>query len=247
MAGKWQLKDHEKERLIFNRRVALAGVVILLLFGGLVIKLLNLQVAQYDYFAARSDGNRLHSQYIPPARGLIFDSLGELLADNQPIYNLTVVKEQVDDMESSLDYLRSLISLSDDDIEQFINRLQRSRVPFSSVPLRYVLTDEEKAKIAVNAYKLPGFSIEYQFVRHYPLAELTAHSVGYVSEINREEMDSLNDEEKENYGGTNHIGKTGIERTYEELLHGKVGYEIVEKNNRGQVMRTLDQTDPVAG
>jgi penicillin-binding protein 2 len=120
-------------------------------------------------------------------------------------------------------------------------------VPFSSVPLRYILDEEEKSKVAVNGHLLPGISIEPQLVRRYPLAGLTAHSVGYVSEINREELDSLSDAEKENYGGTNHRGKTGIERTYEDLLHGTVGYEIVEKNNRGQVMRRLDRTDPVAG
>ena len=84
-------------------------------------------------------------------------------------------------------------------------------------------------------------------MRQYPLKDLTAHSVGYVSEINRAELDSFDDEDRENYGGTNHIGKTGIERTYEDLLHGTVGYEIVEKNNRGQVMRRLDRTDPIAG
>jgi penicillin-binding protein 2 len=110
-----------------------------------------------------------------------------------------------------------------------------------------VLTDEEKSKIAVNSHLLAGIAIEPQFVRSYPLGALTAHSIGYVSEINRRELDSLSEEQRENYGGTNHIGKTGVERTYEQLLHGTVGYEIVEKNNRGQVMRRLDRTDPVAG
>ncbi|HAD71879.1 MAG TPA: penicillin-binding protein 2, partial [Gammaproteobacteria bacterium] len=147
----------------------------------------------------------------------------------------------------TLEILNRLIRLTDDDIEQFNARLQRNRVPFSSVPLRYILDEEEKSKVAVNGHLLPGISIEPQLVRRYPLAGLTAHSVGYVSEINREELDSLSDAEKENYGGTNHRGKTGIERTYEDLLHGTVGYEIVEKNNRGQVMRRLDRTDPVAG
>jgi penicillin-binding protein 2 len=113
--------------------------------------------------------------------------------------------------------------------------------------LRYVLSDQEKSRIAVNSHLLEGIAIEPQFVRSYPFADLTAHSVGYVSEINRQELDRLDEFERENYGGTNHIGKTGIERTYEDLLHGKVGYEIVEKNNRGQVMRRLDRTDPVAG
>ena len=184
---------------------------------------------------------------MPPARGLIFDRSGQLLADNQPIFNLTVVKEQVGDMDAMLERLSGMISLTEDDIEQFENRMRRNRVPYTSVPLRYVLTDEEKSRIAVNSHLLPGIAIEPQFVRRYPLADLTAHAVGYVSEINRDELDRLSDEERENYGGTNHIGKSGIERTYEELLHGQVGYEIVEKNNRGQVMRRLDRTDPVAG
>jgi len=247
MNGKWQLKDHEAERQLFNRRLTAAAAVVGLLFAALIAKLVNLQVQQYEYFSARADGNRLHSQYVPPARGLIFDRSGQLLADNQPIFNLTVVKEQVGDMDAMLERLSGMISLTEDDIEQFENRMRRNRVPYTSVPLRYVLTDEEKSRIAVNSHLLPGIAIEPQFVRRYPLADLTAHAVGYVSEINRDELDRLSNEERENYGGTNHIGKSGIERTYEELLHGQVGYEIVEKNNRGQVMRRLDRTDPVAG
>ena len=247
MVGKWQLKDHEAEKKLFNHRLVVAGVFIVVLFAALILQLVNLQIYQHEYFTARSDGNRLHSQYVPPARGLIFDRSGNLLAENQPIFTLTVVPEQVESFDETLEILNRLIRLTDDDIEQFNSRLQRNRVPFSSVPLRYILDEEEKSKVAVNGHLLPGISIEPQLVRRYPLAGLTAHSVGYVSEINREELDSLSDAEKENYGGTNHRGKTGIERTYEDLLHGTVGYEIVEKNNRGQVMRRLDRTDPVAG
>ena len=247
MVGKWQLKDHEAEKKLFNHRLVVAGVFIVVLFAALILQLVNLQIYQHEYFTARSDGNRLHSQYVPPARGLIFDRSGKLLAENQPIFNLTAVPEQIGNFDETLEILSGLIRLTDDDIEQFNSRLQRNRVPFSSVPLRYILDEEEKSKVAVNGHLLPGISIEPQLVRRYPLAGLTAHSVGYVSEINREELDSLSDAEKENYGGTNHRGKTGIERTYEDLLHGTVGYEIVEKNNRGQVMRRLDRTDPVAG
>lgn len=247
MGAKWQLKDHEAERRLFLRRLMLAGFFVVLLFAALVAKLVNLQVYQHEYFSARSDGNRLHSQYVPPARGLIFDSAGNLLADNQPIFNLTVVREQVPDMDQLLVELGSLIRITEDDIEQFERRLDRNRVPFASVPLRYVLDDEEKSRIAVNSHLLPGIAIEPQFVRQYPLSALTAHSVGYVSEINRQELDNLDELERENYGGTNHIGKSGVERTYEDLLHGTVGYELVEKNNRGQVTRRLDRTDPVAG
>jgi penicillin-binding protein 2 len=224
-----------------------ASIVVAFLFAAMLVKLINLQVTQYDYFAARADGNRLHSQYVPPARGLIYDRSGELLADNQPIFNLSVVRERVDDIEATFELLSSLIRLAPEDVEQFRERLKRRRVPFSSVPLRYVLTEEEKARVSVNAHRLPGISIEPQFVRSYPTGELNAHAIGYVSEINREELDAFAEDVRENYGGTNHIGKTGIERTYEALLHGEVGYEVVEKNNRGQVMRRLERTDPIAG
>ena len=247
MEGRWQLKDREAERRLFARRMLIASIVVAFLFAALLVKLINLQVTQYDYFAARADGNRLHSQYVPPARGLIYDRSGELLADNQPIFNLSVVRERVDDIEATFELLSSLIRLAPEDVEQFRERLKRRRVPFSSVPLRYVLTEEEKARVSVNAHRLPGISIEPQFVRSYPTGELNAHAIGYVSEINREELDAFAEDVRENYGGTNHIGKTGIERTYEALLHGEVGYEVVEKNNRGQVMRRLERTDPIAG
>lgn len=247
MEGRWQLKDREAERRLFARRMLVASIFVALLFAALLVKLINLQITQYDYFAARADGNRLHSQYVPPARGLIYDRSGELLADNQPIFNLSVVRERVDDIEETLELLSSLIRLAPEDVEQFRERLKRRRVPFSSVPLRYVLTEEEKARVSVNAHRLSGISIEPQFVRSYPSGELNAHAIGYVSEINREELDAFAEDVRENYGGTNHIGKTGIERTYETLLHGEVGYEVVEKNNRGQVMRRLERTDPIAG
>ena len=247
MAGKWQLRDREAERAIFSSRLFVASIVCLVLFAILLINLFNLQVMQHEYFSSRADGNRLHSQYVAPTRGLIYDSSGSLLADNQPIFNLTVVREQVPDLDASLALVGELIDLSIDDLTSFKTRSERNRVPFASVPLRYILNEDEKARIAVNGHRLPGFRIESQFVRYYPFDKLNAHALGYVAEINQSELDSFDEARRESYGGSNHIGKTGIERTYEELLHGEVGYEIVEKNNRGQVMRRLDRTDPVAG
>lgn len=247
MTGRWHFRDHEAERRLFNRRVLLASSVIFLLLATLVAKLVDLQVAQYEYFSARSDGNRLHVQYVPPQRGLIYDRSGTLLADNLPVYNLTMVPEEVDDLEATLDYLSGLVELGDSDIETFENQLRRSRVPYSSVPLRYVLTEEEKYRVAVNGHRMPGVRMEPQLMRHYPFDSLTAHSVGYVSHIDQQELDALDETEFENYGGTTHIGKTGVERTYERLLHGQVGYETVEKNNRGRVMRVLASTEAIAG
>jgi penicillin-binding protein 2 len=247
MAEKFKLNDHERETLIFNRRMIVAGVFVFLLIGALITWMVYLQVYRYDYFAARSDGNRLHSQYVAPNRGLIYDRNGVLLSDNRPIFNLTVVRETAQGLDISLDLLRSVIDLTDDDIDQYRTRQSRRAVPHTSVPLRYQLTEEEIANIAVNQHLLPGIAVEAQLVRHYPFNESASHAIGYVSEINKNEMAAMSAEMSANYRGTHQIGKTGIEKTYEDLLHGQVGYETVEKNNRGQVMRVLDRTDPVPG
>src|SRR5690606_11539594 len=128
--------------------------------------------------------------------------------------------------------------------EKFRTQLKRRAVPFSSVPLRINLSEDEIARIAVNQFRLPGISIEAQLVRHYPQGELLAHALGYVASISEEELKAV---DPVNYRGTQHIGKLGIEKHYESLLHGTVGYETVEKNARGQIMKVLDRVDPVPG
>ena len=247
MTSRWKFRDHEAEGRLFRQRVNLSLGVIFLMLAVLVAKLVDLQVMQYEYFASRSDGNRLHLQYVPPERGLILDRNGEPLADNLPVYSLTIVPEEVDDLDATLAQLAGLVALTPADRETFENQLRRSRVPYASVPLRYVLSEAERSRVAVNGHRLPGVRMEPQFMRHYPYDDLTAHAVGYVSHINQQELDALDETEFENYGGTTHIGKTGVERSYEDLLHGQVGYETVEKNNRGQVMRVLERTEAIRG
>jgi len=247
MAPKFRLDEHKREIQIFNRRLIVASAFVTLLVLILIGWMINLQFFNHDYFSARSDGNRLHSQFIPPTRGLIYDRNGNLLADNQPIFNLTVVRESAVDFERSLDILRETIGLSDEDIEQYYVRLARRAVPQTSVPLKFKLSDEQIAYIAVNQHKLHGIAVEAQLLRYYPFAQAAAHALGYVSEINREELQAMDEEQVRNYRGTNQIGKTGIEKTYEAYLHGRVGFETVEKNNRGRVMRVLGRTDPVPG
>jgi len=247
MAPRFQLDQHKEEIRLFRRRMAVAVVLVVLLLGGLSLWMINLQFVHHEYYSARSDGNRLHSQFVPPTRGLIYDRNGVLLADNRPNFNLTVVREHASDFDNSLDLLRSIIDLGEEDIEQYLLRQSRRAVPLSSVPLRFRLTEEEIASIAVNQHLLPGIAVEAQLLRYYPYANSVAHALGYVSEINREELNAMDDEQRRNYRGTNQIGKTGVERTYEDYLHGRVGFETVEKNNRGRVMRVLDRIDPVPG
>lgn len=247
MVKKFRLDAHKHEIQIFNRRLFVAGGVVCLLVMILIGWMINLQLFNHIYYSERSEGNRLHSQFIPPTRGLIYDRQGVLVADNRPIFNLTVVRENAADFEESVELLRREIGLTEEDLEDYQTRLSRRAVPHTSVPLKFQLTDDEIAHIAVNQHKLPGIAVEAQLVRYYPFGESIAHALGYVSEINRDELEAMSEEDVRDYRGTHQIGKTGIEKTYEDFMHGRVGFETVEKNNRGRVTRVLGRTDPEPG
>lgn len=247
MVKKFRLDAHKHEIQIFNRRLFVAGGLVCLLAIILIGWMINLQFFNHVYYSERSEGNRLHSQFIPPTRGLIYDRQGVLVADNRPIFNLTVVRENAADFEKSVELLRREIGLTEEDLEEYQTRLSRRAVPHTSVPLKFQLTDNEIAHIAVNQHKLPGITVEAQLVRYYPYGESIAHALGYVSEINRDELLNMSEEEVRDYRGTHQIGKTGIEKTYEDFMHGSVGFETVEKNNRGRVTRVLGRTDPEPG
>lgn len=247
MPQKFSLDAHKREVAVFRHRLLVAAVTVVLMLAGILVWIINIQLFNHEYYSSRSDGNRLHSQYLAPTRGLIYDREGRLLADNRPNFNLTVVPEHATDLEQSLELLQDIIDLTDEDVAQYQQRRSRRPVPLSSVPVRFRLSEEEIARVAINQHRLPGFAVEAQLLRHYPFGGSVAHALGYVAEINREELQSMEEEGVRNYRGSNQIGKTGIEKTYEDRLHGEVGFETVEKNNRGQVMRVLDRTDPVPG
>jgi penicillin-binding protein 2 len=238
------LKDHNQERKLFLSRLLIGAGVSILLLGGLVVRMCFLQIVKHDYYSTQSDNYRIHTLPVAPNRGLIYDRNGVLLAENRPSYNLTVVKENARGFDDSLELLRGLIQLTPEDEEKFQNRLKRRDVPFSSVPVRLNLSEAEIASIAVNQFRLPGFAIEAQLVRHYPQGELLAHAIGYVGSISEEELKSL---DRENYKGTDEMGKLGVEKFYEDILHGTVGNEQVEKNASGRITQVLSRTDPIPG
>ncbi|PCJ40881.1 MAG: penicillin-binding protein 2 [SAR86 cluster bacterium] len=238
------LKDHTQERRTFLSRLLIGGIITILLVGFLISRLIYLQIYQHEYYSTVSDNNRIYRQTVVPTRGLIYDRNGILLADNKPSFNLTVIREKVSDMDASISLIQSLIDLPEQEVEEFKQRLRRRGVPLSSVPVTYALSEDEIAKLAVNQFHLPGFQVEAQLVRSYPLGAPIAHALGYLSSITEAELRNLNAEE---YRGTHQMGKIGIERFYESLLHGQVGYETVEKNARGQIMKVLDRVDPVPG
>lgn len=244
MPEKITLTNHSLERQIFLTRLIVGGAIALLLIGVLVARLFFLQIQEYEYYRNKSDNYRIHAQAVVPTRGLIYDRNGALLAENKTVSNLVLVKENAGDIDASIQLLRTLLAFSEEDEVKFRARLKRGRVPLSSVTVRLDLSEEEIAKIAVNQFRLPGISVEAQLVRHYPEGELFAHAVGYLSSITEAELQIY---DSANYRGTTQVGKMGVEKQYEDILHGQVGYETVERNARGQIMKVLDRVDPTPG
>ncbi|MGO1208323.1 MAG: penicillin-binding protein 2 [Pseudomonas putida] len=239
-----RLKDHEKDARLVRNRVVVGAVAIVLLICVLIARLYYLQIIQYDYHSTLSENNRVHVQPIPPTRGLIFDRNGVIVADNRPSFSLSMTRERAENWQEVLDTIVEVLDLTTDDRALFEKRMRQGRRPFEPVPILFELNEEQIARVAVNQFRLPGVEVVAQLVRHYPQGAHFAHSVGYVGRINEKELKTL---DPVNYSGTHHIGKTGIERFYEDDLHGQVGYEEVETNARGRVLRVLKRTDPKPG
>jgi len=239
-----EFKDTAAERRLFQRRAVVMLTLVVALTGILVARMYQLQLVEHEIYTTLSDKNRVQVQSVAPPRGLIYDRNGELLAENRPVFSVTLVPELVGDMDQALASLGQLVSVSEEDLERFRRRLEERRRPYQALPLRYDLNEQEIARLAVHRHELPGVEVAAELVRYYPHGELTAHALGYVGRINREELQRI---DPVNYAGTNYIGKSGVERFYKELLHGQVGYEHVETNARGRTLRVLERQNPVPG
>lgn len=238
------LKNSEQELRIFRMRALLAVLVVIVLTSLLTGRLAYLQITQHDLYSTRSEKNRVRVEPLPPTRGLIYDRNGTLLAENRPTYNLTLVRERVDDLDDTLALLVELLELPEEEIDAFNVRSRQRQRPFQPALLMSDLSENQIARLAVNRHRLPGVEVEAQLLRYYPDAEVMAHALGYVGRINADEMQSL---DTGRYAGTHFIGKTGVERFYEAQLHGQAGLRKVETNARGRVLRELGRTDPVPG
>jgi penicillin-binding protein 2 len=243
MLDRVHLKDHLFEtRLIANRAILLL-VVAGLLISILLVRLLYLQVISHEHYTTLSEDNRVNLQPLPPNRGLIFDRNGILLAENMPSYRLEITPEQVDDMGATLSALEDIIEIRDYDRSRFEKLLAR-KPRFEAVPLRFHLNDEEVARFSVNRHRFPGVDITAGLARHYPQGPLAVHALGYVGRIDEKALKVL---DSSNYRGTSHVGKNGIEKTYEDMLHGQVGLQQVETTAQGRIIRVLNRTAPVSG
>lgn len=243
MARRLTIKDPYLEQRLFTARVLIAAALVLLGVLLLAARLVYLQVVSYKHFTTLSQSNRVRLVAVPPPRGLIYDRNGVLLADNRPAYSLEITPEAVEDMEGTLARLARIVELREADVERFYKALRTKR-PFESIPLRFNLDDEEVARFAVNRHTFAGVDIEARLNRYYPLGGAAVHAVGYVGRIDERDLASL---DRNAYNGTTHIGKLGVERYYEELLHGEVGYQQVEVNAQGRTLRVLERQPPVPG
>jgi penicillin-binding protein 2 len=238
------IKDNYTEKRLVNARLFILVFFVTCIIIILASRLIYLQLYEYKRYSTLSKKNQMSIIPIPPPRGIIVDRNGEILAENRSVYAIEVIPERVNNLKISFAQLKQIIpSLTDDDVENFY-RAQKHNRAFDPVPLKLKLTEQEVASFAVNQYRFPGFSIKARLMRHYPFKQSMAHIVGYVGRINTKE---LNDVNKSNYLATNFIGKVGIEKFYENLLHGKVGYEQVETDASGRSVRTLEKKPPESG
>lgn len=238
------LNDRQKETDVIQGRIVASAALVLFLTAALIFRLYTLQVTQHEHQSYVAEKNRIHVRPIPPERGVIYDRNRMVLATNVPVFNLTMIRERAGDPESVIGHLVRILNLTAVEKNRIEKELRQSRRAFEPVTLMVDLTEEQIARVAVNQFLLPGIEVNAQFLRQYPLGDHFSHSVGYVGRINEKEYGRL---DPAKYLRSQLIGKTGIERFYEETLHGQMGFEEVETNAQGRVMRVLRRHAPVNG
>ncbi len=235
-------KNPHAEAEQFRRRAALGflGVLVCLLgLGGWYFKL---QVLDHDIYATRSEANRIKPRPVVPGRGMIYDRNGRLLAENVPAFRLDITPDKVKDMDATLAGLAKILDITPEEIETF-NKSRKARRSFLPVTLKLRVTDEEMARFAVDRWRYPGVELEPYLTRRYPYGDLFTHIIGYVGRVDDKDLEMLG----EGNAALTHIGKSGLERYYEQQLRGKVGYEQVETNVQGRAIRTIGRVAAQSG
>ncbi|WP_233011123.1 penicillin-binding protein 2 [Rheinheimera faecalis] len=241
------IQDPAAESQMFNQRALFGFAVVLICFCVVVFNQYKLQVVMHEHYMTRADGNRIKLIPQPPNRGLIYDRNGILLAENRPIHSVELIPEQVKNIPETLAEIARLIEISPERQKEFLKEVKYHR-RFVSIAVKEHLTEQEVAIIAVNQHRLTGVTLEARLTRHYPFGELFTHALGYIGKINAKELAKLEEDGvSANYAASRDIGKIGLERFYESQLHGQVGFEQVEVNNRGRVIRILDSKPATSG
>lgn len=232
------LKNHHREIQLISRRTGLALLIIGLLLLFLISRLVYLQIIKNELYTTLSTQNAIDLIPDEPTRGLIFDRKGTLIAENIPVFSLDIIPNQVANLSKTLNDLKKIIVLNDSDLQQFYKQLKQHR-RFEEIPLKLRLNEKEVAQFSEHQYRFPGVIVKGRLMRHYPYGESFAHVLGYVGRINAKELSEI---DVINYSASHYIGKLGIEKYYEDELHGKVGYEEVETDASGQSIRSLKKT-----
>ena len=232
-----ELKNVRRELHYFQVRLGVAGALVLAAFAVLFGRFFYLQVIQHQYYDTKAEDNRISIVPIQPNRGLILDRNGVVLARNYSAYTLELTFSKIPDLEGTINSLSKLVDIQPKDRRRF-QKLREESKGQDNLPLKTRLTDEEVAVLAVNRYRFPGVDIKGRLFRQYPLGELAAHVVGYIGRIDDRDVEKIEDsDDAANYRGTDHIGKTGLEQSYEKTLHGTTGFEQVETDASGRIVR----------
>ncbi len=237
------IKNYHKEQVLHSNRANTAIVFIIMAFFALIIHLFKLQVLQFDRYSTYSQNNRINLLPIAPNRGLIYDRNGVILAENKAILELEINLHQIKNLKKTISDLNKIIPITEADELKFYDLLKRG-YSRAGIPIKTNLTEEELASFAVNRHNFPGIEMKAKLVRHYPYKDELVHVLGYVSRINDQELETI---DQENYADTQYIGKLGIEKYYENDLHGTVGRQEVEINARGRVNKVIQQHLPIPG
>jgi len=241
------IQDFAAESRLFNQRAVFAILFVVLMFSVIVFNQYQLQIVSYQDYQTRSEGNRIKVVPLAPNRGLIYDRSGILLAENRPVFSLELIPEQINDMAGTLAELATLIEFTAEQQDAFLKQVRAQR-RFNSITLKEQLDDQEVAILAANQHRFPGVTVEARLSRHYPFGDLFTHALGYIGKINTRELQQLElDGEAANYAASRDIGKIGLERFYQRELHGTMGYQEVEVNNRGRLIRVLRSVPAVSG
>ena len=241
------IRNHSAESALFMRRTIVVFLGILFVVGILITNLYYLQINSFNTYKTRSNANRISVQTVPPNRGLIYDRNGVILAENRPVYSLQVIPNKTKQLQGDIERLASLLSLSEEELSDLKSKSRHSR-SFKAITIRDQLTPEEVAKFTVNQHLFRGFSIQANLKRFYPFGNAFTHVLGYIAKINSRDLEKIKERgERVRYQGTNYIGKLGIERYYEDILHGQPGQRQVEVDSWGKVIRTLSFTAPTPG
>jgi penicillin-binding protein 2 len=242
-----ELRNYERELHNFRLRLAVAGFAVLIAFGLLAARFIYLQVVKHDVYASKAEDNRISIVPVPPNRGLILDRNGIVIARNYSGYTLEIFPRRVKSVERTINELAQLIEITPRDRARFRKVMVETRNP-ESVPIRSRLTDEEVARFAVNRYRYEGVEIKARLFRQYPYGDVASHAIGYMGRIAKDDQARLEQEGIDaNYRGSDFIGRTGIEGSYESELHGTTGFEQVEIDAAGRGIRTLSRTASQSG